>query len=350
MPFVSGFLPSTSAPLFHNGPWPPGLDLRLALAGLPAVSVDVTQMGLCGGMSFLARDIHEAGTPQLRSTQSRSIPAPVGRHILSRLLDSFLGPGVIPYWIHATQELDHGTWFWGRGLYAETVDAARQVMRYVDAGGLVPIGVVLAHSTWPWEVFQNHVELVYGYDLVGTTLTLHVYDSNVEGSDNVTITLDIGSPAPARPILTNGTSTTGQPGGIRGFFVLPYQRKDPSPAYVDEGSVSVVGAVPTAVAPGENLNVTVSIDNTGSTTFDPAQGYRLGTQSPADNTAWGTARFELTAPVDPGGTATQTVTVRAPLEGSPTLQLQLLRESVHWFGTPTEPVTVAVTASTSPVA
>jgi hypothetical protein len=342
MPYVSGFLPSRSAPLFHNGPWPAGLDLRISLAGLPSASIDVTKMGLCGGMSFLARDIHESGTPQLRSTSSQSIPLPLGRHILSRLLDSFLGPGVIPYWIHATQELDHGTWFWGKGLYAETVDAARQVMRYVDAGGLVPIGVVLAQSAWPWDVFQNHVELVYGYDLVGTQLTLHVYDCNYEGSDNVTISLDIGSSAPARPILTNGTSTAGQSGSVRGFFVLPYQRKDPSPAYIDDGQVSFAGGVPTSVTPGETLNLAVTIDNTGSTTFESGRGYRLGTQSPPDNTEWGTPRFELSESVDPGRVSTQTVSLRAPLDVSPTLQLQLLRESVHWFGQPTDPVQVTV--------
>jgi hypothetical protein len=349
MPYVSRFLPSQSAPLFHNGPWPAGLDLRISLAGLPAVSIDVTQMGLCGGMSFLARDIHESGTPQLRATSSRSIPLPLGRHILARLLDSFVGPGVIPYWIHATQELDHGTWFWGKGLYAETVDAARQVMRYVGAGGLVPIGVVLAQSAWPWDVFQNHVELVYGYDLVDTALTLHVYDSNYEGSDNVTITLDVGSSAPARPILTNGTSMPGRSGYIRGFFVLPYQRKDPSPAYVDDGQVTFAGPVPTSVTPGETVNLSVTIDNSGSTTFDPGQGYRLGTQSPPDNTDWGTTRFELSESVDPGRVSTQAVSVRAPLTGSPTLQLQMLRESVHWFGQPTEPVTVTV-STTAPVA
>ncbi len=342
MPYVSGFLPSRSAPLFHNGPWPAGLDLRISLAGLPSASIDVTKMGLCGGMSFLARDIHEIGAPQLRSTSSQGIPLPLGRHILSRLLDSFLGPGVIPYWIHATQELDHGTWFWGKGLYAETVDAARQVMRYVDAGGLVPIGVVLAQSAWPWDVFQNHVELVYGYDLVGTHLTLHVYDCNYEGSDNVTISLDIGSSAPARPILTNGTSTAGQSGYVRGFFVMPYQPKDPSPAYIDDGHVSIAGGVPTSVTPGETLNLAVTIDNTGSTTFESGRGYRLGTQSPPDNTEWGTPRFELSESVDPGRVSTQTVSLRAPLDGSPTLQLQLLRESVHWFGQATDPVQVTV--------
>ncbi|HEU4999889.1 MAG TPA: hypothetical protein VFT68_13195, partial [Lapillicoccus sp.] len=150
-----------------------------------------------------------------------------------------------------------------------------------------------------------------------------------------------------RPILTNGTSKPGQSGFIRGFFVLPYQRKDPSPAYVDDGRVDFAGTVPTTVSPGEPLNLSVTIENTGSTSFEPGRGYRLGTQSPADNTDWGTSRFELTESVDPGRVSTQTVSVRAPLDGSPTLQLQLLRESVHWFGEPSAavPVTVSTPAA-----
>ncbi len=353
MPFVSGFLPSRTAPLFHNGPWPAGLDLKLSLAGLPAASIDVTQMGLCGGMSFLTRDIYEAGTPQLRSTDSRGIPIPLGRHILGRLMDSFLGPGVIPYWLHATQELDHSTWFWGKGLYAETVDAARQVMRYIDAGGLVPIGVVLAQSPWPWDVFQNHVELVYGYDLVGTRLTLHVYDSNAEGSDHVVIELDIGSTAPAQPVTTNGTAIAGQAGRVRGFFVLPYARKDPSPAYLDDGRLSIAG---TAIADSAGsagsadrgeVTVTLTIDNTGSTSFDPDAGYRIGVAPGV--AGWEPDRCELDGPLDPGRTTTQVLTLRMPVGGPvtpSTLQLQLLRDpgpqgTAAWFGRPTDPVEVA---------
>ncbi len=340
MPFVPGFLPSLSAPLFHNGPWPAGLDLRLSLAGLPAASVDVTQMGLCGGMSFLARDIHETGDRQLRSTDSRSIPLPLGRHILRRLVDSFLGPGVIPYWLHATQELDHSTWFWGKGLYAETVAAAVQVMRYVDAGGLVPIGVVLAQSAWPWDVFQNHVELVYGYDLVGTHLTLHVYDCNAEGSDHVVIELDIGSTAPVQPVTTNGTALPGQAGRIRGFFVLPYARQDPAPAYVDDGTLSI--AVTGAETSGGS--VTLTVDNTGSTTFDPAAGYRVGV-APGD-AGWDAVRFDLDGPLDPGRTTTQVLTVPAA-GGRSTPRLQLVRDPVAggdptWFGRPTDPIGVLV--------
>lgn len=348
MPYVTGFRPSRSAPLFHNGPWPPGLDLKLSLAGLPAASVDVTQMGLCGGLSFLARDIHESGTPQLRSTDSRSIPLPLGRHILSRLLDSFRGPGVIPYWLRATQELDHTTWFWGKGLYAETVEAARQVMRFVDAGGLVPIGVVLAQSPWPWEVFQNHVELVYGYDLVGTRLTLHVYDSNAEGSDHVIIELDIGSSAPVQPVTTNGTSISGQAGRIRGFFVLPYSHRDPSPAYVDDGRLTLDATQTAGLPVGDEATLTVTVDNTGSTSFDPAAGYRVGVVPGA--AGWEPTRFDLPGPLDPGRTTTLPVTLSRVGPTTGPLQLRLVHDGGSgdtWFGTPTTPFQVSVGAPTA---
>ncbi len=67
MPIVPGFLPSTVAPLFPNGPWPPGMGLRVSVPGLPTVALDVTHLGLCGGMSFLARDVFESGAPRLGS-------------------------------------------------------------------------------------------------------------------------------------------------------------------------------------------------------------------------------------------------------------------------------------------
>ncbi|MEU5045877.1 hypothetical protein [Streptomyces griseorubiginosus] len=71
---VPGFLPSTRAPRFGNSPWPAGTALEISVFGLPVTSVDGTRMGLCGGMSFVARDIHEAGTPQLRGTSSQRVP------------------------------------------------------------------------------------------------------------------------------------------------------------------------------------------------------------------------------------------------------------------------------------
>src|SRR5437764_2463740 len=95
---VPGFLPSTRAPLFHNGPWPAGTSLAVSILGLPAVSLDATAMGLCGGMSFLARDIFESGTPQLRNRVASEIPLQLAQHVLGRLIDSFTGPQIVARW------------------------------------------------------------------------------------------------------------------------------------------------------------------------------------------------------------------------------------------------------------
>src|SRR4029453_6835644 len=89
---VPGFLPSTRAPRFANGPWPHGTRLSISVAGLPPATINATRMGLCGGMSFLTRDIVESGTPQLRGTQADQIPVALAQHILGRLIDSFSGP------------------------------------------------------------------------------------------------------------------------------------------------------------------------------------------------------------------------------------------------------------------
>ncbi|WP_114947477.1 hypothetical protein [Microvirga calopogonii] len=81
MPSVSGFLPSTHAPLFRNGPWPAGLKLTIRVAGLPVLSLDATRWGLCGGMTFLTRDSVQAGQPQLCARDSSRIPLALAQHL-----------------------------------------------------------------------------------------------------------------------------------------------------------------------------------------------------------------------------------------------------------------------------
>ncbi|MEP6630213.1 MAG: hypothetical protein ABJA89_07060, partial [Lapillicoccus sp.] len=168
------------------------------------------------------------------------------------------------------------------------------------------------------------------------------YDSNAEGSDHVVIELDIGSSAPVQPVTTNGTAIVGQAGRIRGFFVLPYTRQDPSPAYLDDGRVGIAGTQ--GGADGTDVVVALTVDNAGSTTFDPAAGYRIGV--PPGAPGWTPDRFDLDAPLDPGRTATQVVTLRAPAARAAPLQLQLVRdrgngEPVAWFGRPSDPTEVA---------
>ena len=192
---VPGFRPSTHAPLFSNATgWPPGTELRVSVMGLPSVAVDATKSGLCGGMSFLTRDIVESGTPQLRGRTSTRIPLGLADHILARLVDSFSGPGIPARWLAAIQALDHDTVVWGPGLFHRTVNEVPGILAEVDAGRLCPIGIVLVHSYAPWAVFENHVVLVWGYEAHGDILTLRTYDSNFPGRDDILIQLDSSSP------------------------------------------------------------------------------------------------------------------------------------------------------------
>jgi len=339
---VAGFLPSTNAPLFANGPWPTGTKLSLSVMGLPPVSIDATAMGLCGGMSFLTRDIVDSGTPQLRGRVASAVPVAVAQHLLSRLINSFAGVGVVARWLQATAALDHDIVVWGKGLYHQSVGECTGIMAEVDAGRLCPIGLVLVHSYAPWDVFKNHVVLVWGYDLDGESLALHTYDCNRPGRDDIVITLDVSAPTPAKTISTNGTD--GEVGGrIRGFFQLPYQHADPAPAYIDDGTVSVALAATAPVPSGGSASVAVDATNTGSTTWTPSSGYRLGSQAPQDNTNWGTNRVELPAgPVDPGQSARFAFPITAAGAGGVGFAWEMVRENVHWFGHPCPTVTLDI--------
>lgn len=276
MPSVPNFLPSTHAPLFHNGPWPAGTNLSVSIMGLPPVTIDATQMGLCGGMSFLARDIYESGTEQLRNRDSSRIPAALAGHVLTRLIHSFDGGPVVARWLSDTQALNHDTIFRGAGLYRRTVGECPAIMADIDAGVLCPIGLILVESFAPWAVFGNHVVLVWRYERQGDLLTLYTYDCNYEGRDNIIITLDISSPAPARTITTTGTATDDStPRSLRGFFRLPYTHADPSPAYIDDAVAIVRTAPPPQMSPGQQAQVAVDVTNRGSTTWTAAESYRL---------------------------------------------------------------------------
>ncbi len=99
-------------------------------------------------------------------------------------------------------------------------------------------------------------------------------------------------------------------------------------------------SVPSNFLPGESYDITVTFKNTGTTTWKNSEAYRLGTQSPQDNTIWmGTNRVELPGDVAPGEEVTFSMTVTAPVEeGIYTLQWRMVQDGVEWFGQMSEPV------------
>jgi hypothetical protein len=256
--------------------------------------------------------------------------------------------GIVARWLAVTQALDHDTALRGAGLFRQTLHEIPDIVAEIDAGRLCPIGIVLTHSYAPWDVFENHVVLVWGYERHGDILTLRTYDPNRPGRDDIVIRIDVGSPAPARDITTNGTDMAGKPGEIRGFFRLSYEHRDPAPAYIDDGMVTVVTAPPDRLAAGGQATVRVTAANTGSTTWRPGSHW-LASHPPAADTGWGPARVELPAdPVDPEQTATFTFPLTAPTAGQHQCCWRMVRGEAAWFGSASPGLPVAVSAEQDP--
>jgi NTE family protein len=116
-----------------------------------------------------------------------------------------------------------------------------------------------------------------------------------------------------------------------------------------DGAGFVSQSVPLSLPAGATAAVSVTMRNEGSTTWDPAAGYRLGSQEPQDNTAWGTSRVALGNPVHPGDTATFAFTITTPtIPGTALFCWRMLQEGVRWFGDTSTAVPVAVTPAGEP--
>lgn len=109
------------------------------------------------------------------------------------------------------------------------------------------------------------------------------------------------------------------------------------------GAEFVGQSVPSVMVVGRAYTVTVQMRNTGNTVWTDAEGYRLGSQNPGDNTRWGTHRVAVPGSVAPGGIATFTFNVAAPTSaGTHNFQWRMVRDGYAWFGAQTPNVGVSV--------
>lgn len=91
---------------------------------------------------------------------------------------------------------------------------------------------------------------------------------------------------------------------------------------------------------GQTYAVSVTLQNIGNTTWSAGEQYRLAM---VGNDVWGRNRVELTQNVPPQGTYTFQTTVVAPITtGSYTMQWQMVREGVAFFGAATPGTAVNV--------
>ncbi|MBI3650029.1 MAG: matrixin family metalloprotease [Acidobacteria bacterium] len=121
-----------------------------------------------------------------------------------------------------------------------------------------------------------------------------------------------------------------------------------APAADNAAFVSQV--VSSSMSPGQAVGVSVTMQNTGTTTWTANSVYKLGSQNPQDNTTWGLNRVNLTASVAPGASVTFSFTVTAPVNaGNYNFQWRMIKEGTAYFGSASTNVVVNVAASGTPV-
>ncbi|MBZ5505569.1 MAG: hypothetical protein LAO78_08785 [Acidobacteriia bacterium] len=341
MTFVPGFLPSTSALHFNNA-WP-HLPLLTIQTPFGPINLGDTALGVCGGMCYVARDLAEVhALPPTATTAPSTTDDPVFQYTVARFFDSMTVGAVATYYALMDPALpDHETDLSQIGLaphgraWVMINEAWPKIQADIDNGHTSPIGLVLTKSLNPIDLGLNHVVVVFGYDLVGTDLTLHIYDPNFANNDAQTIRLSIADP------LHTTTVTSNHP-GLNCFFhlddysaVMPWQR-----------AVCLGQSVPSSpVLAGHSYPVSITMKNTGITTWTSAGSnpQRLGSQNPQDNTVWGRNRVDVPQLVPPGSSAVFNFTVTAPLTpGTRPFQWRMVQELITWFGDFTPEIDYAV--------
>jgi hypothetical protein len=179
-------------------------------------------------MVFAARDYLEARLARPAQTTAPS-SGPLYGYLVDRLYDSFNLPNGPTKYMHLMNPdlPDHETWFsqtfgFPRGrAWITIVEEWPRIKADLDAGRPSPMALILTKSHDPMMLGRNHQVLAWGYDLVGSDLTIFVYDPNFPNNDNITVSLNIGNPV----ATTTMTYSTGQP--LYAFFRPDYVPRRP---------------------------------------------------------------------------------------------------------------------------
>lgn len=212
-PFVNWFPPGT-----------PVVEIPTPFGHLP---IGNANGGLCGGMAFAAVDLFTLGRP----VPTEPTPAVV-KYLCRRLLASFNLPfGVTRYYDWMRRPSATRRWAGVpvlAGLGERTAGEWPKVKAVLDAGGLVPLGLVKAHSFDPRLLGQNHQVLAHNYTFDEPTgdLTVRIYDPNFPGDDSTALVTNLGDPAAGIRVTHTGEGDT-----VRGFFLTEYRRPGAVPMF-----------------------------------------------------------------------------------------------------------------------
>lgn len=143
-----------------------------------------------------------------------------------------------------------------------------------------------------------------------------------------------------------GTGTTPTPTPTPTPTATPTPTPFPTPTPPLGGgnhAIFVSQTVPTSMEAGQSYNITITMKNTGSTTWTLPNGYRLGTQNPWDNVIFGRNRVDVPQVVVPGAEVSFNFDVTAPsVQGFYNFQWRMVQDGVEWFGEYTPAVLIDV--------
>jgi len=101
--------------------------------------------------------------------------------------------------------------------------------------------------------------------------------------------------------------------------------------------------IPDTIMSGQQFNFSITMKNTGTTTWTDSNNYHIGSQNPQDNLFWGNTRFALPNDVAPNEEVTITGTATAPSNISPAnFQWKMVQDGVEWFGETSELVQIII--------
>lgn len=218
--YVPSFTPSANCLHFANSF--ADVSYKFEILGT-AIHIGSATNGMCGGMAFAARDYFEARMPPATDTTAPSSGV-LFEYLCRRLQDSFNLPlGLKPYLeLMSPTIADHDTWVRRGRAWVMIKEEWPKIRSDIDHGHPSPLGLIQVVSVNPGDLGHNHQVLVYGYELCQQDLTLHIYDPNYPDNDNVTLSLNLGSPEHTTPVRRSHGSSK-----IYCFFRTDYDFKQP---------------------------------------------------------------------------------------------------------------------------
>jgi hypothetical protein len=217
MPQNLAFQPSTSGFRFANSfPNVPLLTFHIPLIGRD-ITIGQASNGLCGGMVFTALDYFEAGLTPPRDASPPSEGA-LFDFLVQRLIDSWdyrnLGLGGVDRYVELMSLPDTSPVVAGveipKSSRSSTMIAEWQSIKQdLDNGHPSPLGLVKVDSADKVDqIGLNHQVVAYGYEEVGSRVTLSIYDPNFPGDNTIRLTADLRNPSQS----CNVSCTTVSPG------------------------------------------------------------------------------------------------------------------------------------------